>query len=59
MNKETKVCICCGKNLELNTTKKIFCEECSKNLSTKEKNYYYKINTGYIPNIFICEKCQK
>lgn len=58
MDKETKVCICCGKNLELNT-KKIFCKECSKNLSTKEKNYYYKINTGYIPNIFICEKCQK
>lgn len=48
MNKKTKVCICCGKNLELNT-KKIFVKNVLKIYQLKKKI----IITKLIQNIFL------
>lgn len=55
-----KECICCKNtiNLENNISKSsIFCKECSQKLTQKEKQYYYKLNIGYIPFNFNCIKC--
>lgn len=64
--KETRKCINCGKIWELKDSSKqtknskgkhIFCDECSKKLTKQEKQYYYRINSGYTPITFTCIRC--